>query len=135
MLQPTHFCHFEEPQSQVEFIRGKRSKLPVAPSITKRQRVSKKGTGVNCARIQLSLSLSLSLFLLHFLLMYTLSIWWIYSSTVYWCFINKGYFIYSHCKYFEMHIFNYKTTKIKSDSLYYKEFCFGLFFFSISDTC
>lgn len=50
-------------------------------------------------------------------------IWWIYSSTVCWCFINKGYFIYSHCKYFEMHIFNFVGIKIKSDSLYNKEFC------------
>lgn len=58
VLQPMHFCHFEEPQSWVEFIRDKR--LNVAPSITERQRVQKTYRCSLCSDTIVSLSLPLS---------------------------------------------------------------------------
>lgn len=85
--------------------------------------------------LPLSLSLSLSFSLCYIFFLCRLYQFGGYILVLYVAVSLTKAISYSHCKYFEMHIFNFKGIKIKSGSLYYKEFFFGGLFISVSDIC
>lgn len=137
LLQPTNFCQFKESQTQVAFIMNNRSKLPVTPSTTKKPKSTKKPCRCRLCMdaIYLSHSLSLSFSLCYIFFLCRLYQFGGYILVLYVAVSLTKVISYSHCKYFEMHIFNFKGIKIKSGSLYYKEFFFGGLFVSVSDIC